>query len=451
MSFLALNNIRPIVALSAALLGSVISLANPFEWPGDIIYDDVAIVLGSSLGLEFASLHKDFLQKTEEYFKKTINKATTLARTKSADSETQGQQQALTQLNKAAEDLMAQEKNEEKKSAALAAFKEKLAELTHQAQARGERMVAIDGARKQYLLTKAPKKLARLEVSSYGDFFQGLIKYFQEEPKQCSLFIITEETKRVEKSLNYLPFDKWSTLESSLHNAVKFYGYFIKRSGDYCHIVMSFEKADYIGFAAYEKSVDGATIINNKKEVLKRLLMLGETLQEAHNNQLYHGRINKMSFSLSKDVWKFTGFGLVNFLNFCAGGIAPNSAGGEKFLAPESYNLRGIQDPSKLDIFAFAILIQTLMLGEKDAQLKYWNSLFDRRDWRKEILAGATPFTSYLFVEPIKPAPDSKLPRDFIDGMAIFAEKDPSKRGSLGDLVELLRRTYNNWDTPVSF
>lgn len=447
MSCIVLPNMRLVVALSAALLGSVISLANPFEWPKDIDFQNVAIELNSSLSLESDSLPEGFIEKTKEYFLKTMARATALAQATSAESETQAQQEALTQLNESVEDLLAQEKDEEKKRTALGAFKEKLVELTRQAKARAQRIVAVDNARKQYVLTKMPEKGDTIAKIAYGILYRGTVTDLQENTKQCVLGVFTSETKNIEKFLNSLPFDKWRTFDSLSHNAMKFCGYFIKTGASFSDIMMSFENSDYLGFAAYKKSVDGAQVLSDKRQVLKHLLSLGETLQEAHNNQLYHGNINENSFGLSKDAWKFTSFGLAETIKSAYADSSSSSSKEEtQFLAPESKSITTEAiDPYKLDIFAFAILIQTLMLDEGNARLKHWNTLIKDRSFAVKQSQGATPFTSHLFVKPPSPEPTSKLPKGFIDGMASFAEKDPSKRGSLKDLVELLKNTYDTF------
>lgn len=457
MSFLVLQNIRPVVAVSVALLGSVISLANPFEWPGDIKFEDVETALASSLSLESDSLGEDCFQKTKEYFIKIMAEATQLAQAKPAEGETQAQQEARAQLNEAVEGLLAQEKNEAKRLAALGAFKEELAVLTGQAQARAQRVVAVDNARKKYLLTEAPEKTSEpLRRKDSSTYYRGTVKDLQGNTKKCTLVIHEIAGKElVLKIISSLPFDRWSSFESLSHNAVKCYGYFIKEvDNDFFTVSMAFEETEFFDFDAYKKSVDGAQIIKDKKEVLKRLLLLGETLQEAHNKQLYHGDINESSFWLSKDAWKFMGFGLYETFRsvyYSASSIS-SMVKPKHFLAPESHRLdQTDSDPYKFDIFAFAILIQTLMLEEDDTRLKDWRSLVKDRNLAVYMTKGATPFTSYLFVKPPKSEPDSKLPKDFIAQMGKFTDPEPTKRGSLQGLVDLLRRTYDNWDTPVLF
>lgn len=441
-----LKKLIHVIAVVFPLIGSFNSWANPFAWPKEINFVDIADFLSEELKgckpLDDAVI--------ENYFTTIMAEATALM--KKQDFKKESKDQAKDSLDKHVHStLLALETNPEEQLAVREAFHKKLAEFTEQAKKRAHRIVAVEAAQEKFKIKKASQENKFVVKIANCDVKLGSVELTSGENKQSALLIFTLASGQVNDFIKRIAFDTLSHFDSSLA-VVGIYGYHVIPSeGAYSDFYLAYERADHYDFGTYKKLPESVAIFKNKKEVLRNLLALGKALLFAHEHQRYHGAIQLDTVWTAKEwpTWKL--FCMPELYQESSSSSTNSNMKDARFQAPELSGLTKPDDNSKTDIFSFAILIEILMLDDNDPLLIAWNKIQPRLV-RLAISKGATPFTSYRFAKGATPdlsiaEPHSTLPKKFRDQIAVFAATDPDQRGSLKELVEVLEQAYNNWDT----
>ena len=434
-----------VIAVVFPLIGSLNSWANPFAWPKEINFVDIADFLSEELkGCK--PLDDDVI---ENYFTTIMAEATASA--KRQDFEKESKDQAKDSLDKHVHStLLALEANPEEQLAVREAFHKKLAEFTEQAKKRAHRIVAVEKAQEKFILKKVSKKSDLVAKIANLNIKLGSVELTSGENKQSALLSFILASDQVNDFTKSIAFDTLSHFDSLLA-VVGIYGYHVTAEGDYSDFYLACERADHYDFETYKKSPESVAILKNKKEVLRNLLALGKALLFAHEHQRYHGAIQLDTVWTAKEwpTWKL--LYMPELYQESSSSSTNSNMKDARFQAPELSGLTKPDDNSKTDIFSFAILIEILMLDDNDPLLIAWNNI-QPRFVRLAISRGATPFTSYRFAKNgtsdlSSAEPHSMLPKTFRDQIAVFAATDPDQRGSLKELVEVLEQAYNNWDT----